>query len=225
LAGTGRLVRLGEDRVRALLRLQHPDLAGQPLRMIPGGGLSWIWRLGDELAIRLPRSQSASERLCRQHRWLPSLAPALPLAVPVPVRIGAPSVLFPWHWTVMRWVPGSVASQLPCDDKSVDVLAAFLRALHVESHIEAPVGDRLPDAPRVPRWIHGDLGPHTVVLAGGMPAGVVGWGEMCEGDPAVDLAAVCRALPSPAAARLLAAYDADEPTIERVSRWVGRRGE
>jgi aminoglycoside phosphotransferase (APT) family kinase protein len=222
LAATARdPVKLGSDRVRALLRLQHPDLAGLELRSVPSRGGSALWRLGDELAVRLPQSPSAADRLRRQHRWLPLLARSLPLAVPVPERIGAPSALFPWHWTVVRWVPGEPATTLPYDDKSVDVLAAFLRALHVEAHVDAPPfrlaqGSR----PGVPRWIHGDLGPETVVLAGGMLAGVVGFGELCGGDPAVDLASVVRWLPDFASSRLLTAYGADDATIARVDRWT-----
>lgn len=222
MIAAARTERLGEDRVRALLRLQHPSLAGLPLRLLTTGGGSRLWRLGDELAVRLPRTLDAADRLCRQDRWLPLLAPRLPLAVPEPVAIGAPSVLFPWHWSVVRWVPGETAPMLPCDDKSVDVLAAFLKALHVEAHHDAP-GFRVSGVdggPRVPRWIHGDLGPSTVVLAGGMLAGVVGFGELCGGDPAVDLASVCRWLPPAAGSRLLTAYGADDELIERVERWT-----
>lgn len=219
MIATARTDRLGNDRVRALLRLQQPELAGLPLAALPSRGGSSLWRLGDEFAVRLPRSREAADRLCRQNRWLPLLAPGLPLAVPEPIGMGAPSVLFPWHWSVVRWVPGEVASSLPSDDKSIDVLAAFLRALHVEAHIEAP-GYRVPGiegGPRMPRWIHGDLGPSTIVIAGGKPAGVVGFGELCGGDPAVDLASLCRWLP---AERLLAAYGADDELIERVGRWA-----
>lgn len=222
MIAAARTGRLGEDRVRALLRLQQPSLAGLPLVLVETGGGSRLWRLGDDLAVRLPRTRDAADRLCRQSRWLPLLAPALPLAVPEPVGIGAPSVLFPWHWAVVRWVPGETAPTLPCDDKSVDVLAAFLRALHEEAYIEAPEFrlSGVPGGPAVPRWIHGDLGPSAVVLDGGMPAGVVGFGELCGGDPAVDLASVSRWLPASAASRLLSAYGADEETAERVARWA-----
>jgi aminoglycoside phosphotransferase (APT) family kinase protein len=215
--------KLGSDRVRALLRLQQPDLAGLDLRPMPSLGGSTLWRLGDELAVRLPQSASAADRLCRQHRFLPALAPHLPLAVPVPVHLGAPSALFPWHWSVVRWVPGEPATALPYDDKSVDVLAAFLRALHVEAHLEAPPF-RLASSspPGVPRWIHGDLGPGTVVVAGGMLSGVVGFGELCGGDPAVDLASIGRWLPDFAFARLLDAYGAPETMIARVDQWRNR---
>jgi aminoglycoside phosphotransferase (APT) family kinase protein len=214
--------KLGEDRVRALLRLQFPELAGLALLPAPTRGGSSLWRLGEEYAVRLPLSRDAADRLCRQNRWLPLVAPNLPLAVPEPVGLAAPSVLFPWHWAVVRWVPGSTAPALPSDDKSVDVLAAFLKALHVEAHIEV-AGFRIPGVgggPRLPRWLHGDLGPSTVVLAEGMVAGVVGFGEMCGGDPAIDLASLCRWLPSAAGSRLLSAYGADDATVDRVRRWV-----
>ncbi|MFI6078865.1 phosphotransferase [Actinoplanes sp. NPDC051343] len=217
-----RTERLGEDRVRALLRLQHPDLAGLPLASVKVGGGSKLWRLGDDLAVRLPHTLDAADRLCRQDRWLPLLAPGLPLAVPEPVRIGAPSVLFRWHWSVVRWVPGETGLSLPTDDKSMDVLAAFLKALHVEAHIEAP-GFRIPGVaggPRVPRWIHGDLGPSNVVQAGGMLAGVVGFGELCGGDPAVDLASLRWWLPSGAGERLLAAYGGGDDLVTRVELWA-----
>jgi aminoglycoside phosphotransferase (APT) family kinase protein len=222
VTAAARTGRLGEDRVRALLRLQQPALAGLPLVPLEAGGGSRLWRLGDEYAVRLPRTRDAADRLCRQNRWLPLLAPGLPLAVPEPVGIGAPSVLFPWHWSVVRWVPGETGSPLPGDDKSVDVLAAFLKALHVEAHIEVP-GFRIPGVgggPRLPRWVHGNLGPSTVVLAGGMLAGVVGFGELCGGDPAIDLASVRRWLPEPARSRLLTAYGADSETAARVERWA-----
>jgi aminoglycoside phosphotransferase (APT) family kinase protein len=213
--------KLGDDRVRALLRLQHPALAGLDLRPVPSRGGSALWRLGDKLAVRLPQSASAADRLRRQHRFLPTLASHLPLAVPVPIEIGSPSALFPWHWTVVRWVPGEPAPALPYDDESVDVLAVFLSSLHVEAHLDAPPY-RLAQGvlPGVPRWIHGDLGPGTVVLDDGTLSGVVGFGELCGGDPAVDLASACRWLPDFASARLLTTYGADEAMIARVREWT-----
>jgi aminoglycoside phosphotransferase (APT) family kinase protein len=222
VTATARTEQLGDDRVRAMLRLQQPDLAGLSLVPLRSDGGCRLWRLGDEFAVRLPRTREAADRLCRQDRWLPALAPSLPLAVPEPVGVGAPSVLFPWHWTVVRWVPGQTATALPDDDKSLDVLAAFLKVLHVDAHLEAP---RFPTpgpvgGPAVPRWIHGELSPSTVVLAGGMLTGIIGFGGLCGGDPAVDLASLCRRLPAPAASRLLAAYGADDATVERVGRWA-----
>ncbi|MFJ9553639.1 phosphotransferase [Nocardiopsis sp. NPDC101807] len=129
------------ELVRDLLREQHPDLAGLPLREVEGGWGNQMWRLGEELAVRVQRMDAGPGPQLKERRWLPLLAPRLPLPVPVPVRGGAPCERFPKMWTVVTWVPG-----LPLDQGAItrgghaaDALAAFLRALHVPAPAEAPV--------------------------------------------------------------------------------------
>ncbi|MFC7219672.1 aminoglycoside phosphotransferase family protein [Streptomyces polyrhachis] len=129
------------DLVRDLLQEQHPDLAGLAIREVAGGWGNHMWRLGDELAVRMQRMDPTPELQLKERRWLPVLAPRLPLPVPTPVRFGEPSERFPKHWTVMTWVPGE-----PLDHGSIsrgshaaDTLAAFLRALHVQAPAEAPI--------------------------------------------------------------------------------------
>ena len=129
------------DLVRDLLQEQHPDLAGLAIREVAGGWGNQMWRLGDELAVRMQRMDPTPECQLKERRWLPVLAPVLPLPVPVPVRSGEPSGRFPGHWTVMTWVPGE-----PLDHGSISrgahaagTLAGFLRALHVEAPADAPV--------------------------------------------------------------------------------------
>jgi hypothetical protein len=73
--------------VRGLLREQHPDLADYPVRLGARGWDNPLWRLGDDLAVRLPwATQSADALLRKEHTWLPALAPRLPSPVPVPQR-------------------------------------------------------------------------------------------------------------------------------------------
>src|ERR1017187_9066626 len=79
---------IDEALVRALLHEQHPDLAGLALRAVAGGWDNRMWRLGEELAVRLPRTPRAPSLLRTEQRWLPFLAPGLPLPIPVPVRAG-----------------------------------------------------------------------------------------------------------------------------------------
>ncbi len=129
------------DLVRDLLRDQHPDLAGLPIREVAGGWGNQMWRLGDELAVRMQRMDPTPQLQLKERRWLPVLAPRLPLPVPAPVRFGEPSERFPKHWTVMTWVPGE-----PLDHGTIsrgvhaaDTLADFLRALHVEAPADAPI--------------------------------------------------------------------------------------
>ncbi|MEU3555917.1 aminoglycoside phosphotransferase family protein [Streptomyces fragilis] len=128
--------------VRDLLLEQHPDLAGLPLREVAGGWGNQMWRLGDDLAVRMPRQEGAAALLRKECRWLPVLGPRLPLPVPGPVRVGEPSARFPKPWTVMTWVPGEPLDQasLSRGDHAADTLAAFLAALHVEAPQDAPAG-------------------------------------------------------------------------------------
>ncbi|MEV0208637.1 aminoglycoside phosphotransferase family protein [Streptomyces sp. NPDC050788] len=139
--GTDAEIEITADLVRDLLQEQHPDLAGLAIREVAGGWGNQMWRLGDELAVRMQRMDATPELQLKERRWLPVLAPRLPLPVPTPVRYGEPSERFPKHWTVMTWVPGE-----PLDHGSIsrgthaaDTLAHFLRALHVEAPAEAPI--------------------------------------------------------------------------------------
>lgn len=128
------------ELVHDLLREQHPDLAGWAIREVAGGWDNQQWRLGDELAVRMPRTDRAPDLQRKECRWLPVLAPRLPLPVPVPVRTGAPSARFPKPWTVMTWVPGEPldCASISRGDHAADTLAGFLRALHVAAPAQAP---------------------------------------------------------------------------------------
>ncbi|MDY7084602.1 MAG: aminoglycoside phosphotransferase family protein [Actinomycetota bacterium] len=129
------------DLVRDLLREQHPDLAHLPLREVAGGWGNQMWRLGDDLAVRMQRMDDSPGPQLKERRWLPLLASRLPLPIPVPVRNGEPSERFAKLWTVMTWVGGTPLDQaiIGHGDHAADVLAAFLRALHVEAPADAPV--------------------------------------------------------------------------------------
>ncbi|MGW9416929.1 aminoglycoside phosphotransferase family protein [Cellulosimicrobium funkei] len=128
------------DLVREALTEQHPDLAGLPLREVAGGWGNQMWRLGDDLAVRVQRMDPTPELQLKERRWLPVLAPRLPLPVPTPVRHGEPSARLPRHWTVMTWVPGEPLDHgtITRGEHAADALAGFLRALHVAAPADAP---------------------------------------------------------------------------------------
>ncbi|MFE6162537.1 aminoglycoside phosphotransferase family protein [Streptomyces sp. NPDC056486] len=131
---------IDEALVRSLLHEQHPDLADLDLHGTVTGWDNQLWRLGDELAVRLPCTERAPDLLRKEHHWLPALAPRLPLPVPTPLRIGEPSTRFPKHWTIATWVPGEPLDRatISRDDHAADALAEFLRALHVDAPADAP---------------------------------------------------------------------------------------
>ncbi len=135
-------IEITAELVRDLLRDQHPDLADHPVTLGARGWDNQLWRLGDDLAVRLPwATESADELLRKEHAWLPTLAPRLPLPVPIPQRLGEPSARFPRPWIVTTWVPGEPADRAPIHAlDSATALAAFLMALHQPAPEQAPTG-------------------------------------------------------------------------------------
>ncbi|MFI1499991.1 aminoglycoside phosphotransferase family protein [Streptomyces platensis] len=134
---------INADLIAELLREQHPDLADLPLTFGAHGWDNQLWRLGDELAVRLPwATEDSDELLLKEHALLPALAPHLPLQVPVPQRLGQPSGRFPHPWIVTTWVAGEPADRAPATRgaEAADTLAAFLTALHQPAPDDAPRG-------------------------------------------------------------------------------------
>lgn len=120
------------DLVRRLLASQHPELAALPIERVASAGTdNAMYRLGEEFAARLPRIHWAVENVEKERRWLPAIAPVLPLAVPLPVAAGVPEEQFPYPWNVVQWVPGELATLDRLDDpvRAAIVLAEFVRAL------------------------------------------------------------------------------------------------
>ncbi len=92
---------IDEALVRRLLAEQFPVWADLPLMLVePKGTVNAIFRLGDELAVRLARRQGPTEPGGKELDWLPVLAPLLPLELPVPVAQGRPGGEYPWFWDV-----------------------------------------------------------------------------------------------------------------------------
>ncbi|MFJ3384831.1 MULTISPECIES: aminoglycoside phosphotransferase family protein [unclassified Curtobacterium] len=127
--------------VRALLADQHPDLAGLPLEVVADGWDNVVVRLGDLLAVRLPRREAAARLIEHEQRWLPEIAERVAAIVPVPdpVRIGRPALGYPWSWSIVRWLPGTAAGVRPGGTAVAEALAAFVGLLHVPAPADAPV--------------------------------------------------------------------------------------
>lgn len=129
------------ELVQVLLEAQHPDLAGLSLRRTAEGWDNVMFRLGADLAVRLPRRQMAAVLIEHEQRWLPQLGPRLPIPAPIPVRVGAPGPGYPWAWSVCPWLPGvDIEHAAPHDwDDTAERLAAFLTVLHRPAPRDAPV--------------------------------------------------------------------------------------
>ncbi|AOX65818.1 hypothetical protein BJK06_08680 [Curtobacterium sp. BH-2-1-1] len=127
--------------VAALLRDQHPDLADLPLAIVASGWDNVVVRLGELLAVRLPRRAAAAALIEHEQRWLPEIAHRVAAIVPVPdpVRTGRPALGYPWSWSVVRWLPGTPAGERAGGVQVAEALAAFVELLHVPAPPDAPV--------------------------------------------------------------------------------------
>lgn len=113
-------VAIDDVLVRRLLATQMPELAGLPISLVsPWGTDNGIWRLGDDLVIRLPRINWAEPQIGLEAAWLPVLGPFLPIAVPTPLAVGEPTDGYPFRWAVHRWIAGEAAAPETMNDPVV----------------------------------------------------------------------------------------------------------
>jgi aminoglycoside phosphotransferase (APT) family kinase protein len=219
-----------EPLVRRLLETQAPEFATLPLTRVPAWGTDHvIFRLGDDLAVRLPKVGWAAGQGRLEQKWLPRVASRVPVDVAVPIVVGAPEHGFPHPWYVVPWLDGDAVDPDAVDLTSLAVdLAGFVRALETVDPTGAPVArdgsrggplaaadaetraaaEQLRSDPEVdvdallavwragveaPPWrgpgvlVHGDLMDGNLLLRDGRLAGVIDWGGLRAGDPAVEL--------------------------------------
>ena len=127
--------------VAALVKAQHPDLAG-PLRLVSDGWDNQLYRLGDAHAVRIPRREVAAHLIEHEQQMLPGIAQRVHARVPVPVRVGVASEAFPFPWSIVEWIDGIDGASLGASERAglAEPLAAFVGELAVPT----------PDAPRNP---------------------------------------------------------------------------
>lgn len=134
--------------VRRLLEVQFPELAQLPIRPVESmGTVNVIFRLGDDLCVRLPRLEEGDWSLEREWTWLPRLAPHLPLGIPKPVAMGHPTSWYPFCWAIYQWIDGAPYADDLVDDEC-DVardLGRFVAAMRsMERAKDAPRAGRRP---------------------------------------------------------------------------------
>jgi aminoglycoside phosphotransferase (APT) family kinase protein len=118
--------------VRRLLTRQFPQWADLPVRSVPSAGTeNALFRLGDEIVVRLPRRPDSVGQVDKEHQWLPRFAPHLPLAIPLPLAKGTPSDDYPSVWSIQQWLNGENATldRLAHPNQAAIKLAQFITAL------------------------------------------------------------------------------------------------
>jgi len=241
---------IDEPLVRELLAQQFPQWADLPLERAGDGTVNVIYRLGDELSLRLPRREGPETEEDIEFRWLPVLAPKLPVAIPRPVARGRPGAGYPWFWSIHTWLDG----ELPIEPLAVAEVAALVGALqridtlggpepaygrgrplsdrdssvrHALERLRAPAATELweralaaPAWGGVDVWIHADLDRRNVLVRDGRLAGVLDWGGVGIGDPAVDVMVAWKLVAPEERGRFRALLDVDDATWLRAQGWV-----
>lgn len=89
------------------------------------------FRLGDDMAVRLPSARFYAPQVEKEHRWLPILGPQLPLPIPTPIAMGQPLHFYPWPWSIYGWLPGRTPTmrQVSGSRRLARSLGLFLGAL------------------------------------------------------------------------------------------------
>jgi aminoglycoside phosphotransferase (APT) family kinase protein len=143
-------IEIDEALVRRLLAEQYPEWLDLPLRRAePAGTVNAIFRLGNDLSVRLSRREGPTEPGGKEFDWLPRLAPLLPVDVPVPVGQGRPTGGYPWFWDIHTWVAGQSVRVEEIDSLQAGRdLAELVGALQQVSATGAPPGRGIPLAKR-----------------------------------------------------------------------------
>lgn len=203
------------SHIKQLLHAQFPQWTNLEIKEITSSGTdNRIFRLGDDMCIRLPRIPGVDESIDREMMWLLHLVESLPTEIPHILAKGMPSAFYPFHWTVCRWIKGENAFDTEIQDMhqlAID-LAAFLRDLHKIDTYNAPLSRRgvslstrqnfdpgedfiniweecLQAKPwdKPPVWLHGDLLPTNILIKNDRLHGILDFSFMGIGDPACDL--------------------------------------
>lgn len=125
-------VEINLSLVEKLIRNQFPKWADFLIKPVASSG--WdnrTFHLGEDMTIRLPSNAEYASQVEKEQRWLPILAPHLPLAIPQPIAMGKPTSEYPWHWSIYQWIDGSSVTNAQITDLNLfsKSLAEFLKAL------------------------------------------------------------------------------------------------
>jgi aminoglycoside phosphotransferase (APT) family kinase protein len=233
--------------VRRLVAAQFPQWAGLPIEPVPSGGtVNALYRLGDDLVVRLPRAEWGAGGIAKDSAWLPRLAPLVPVEIPVPRATGRPgegehpsadddadaaglAADLAGLVEALRRIdlPGGLPSRrgAPLAEVQDDDARHALRRLdgRIDVAAAAAAWDAALAAPRwngPPVWVHGDLLPGNLLVRDGRLTGVLDWGSVGVGDPACDLVAAWGALPVGAREVFRERLDVDDATWARGRGWA-----
>lgn len=144
-------VSVSAEQARRLIAGQFPKWAALDVTPVGDGGWdNWTFHLGEDMLLRLPSAKEYALAVDKEHRWLPQLAPFLPLPIPVPLGRGEPTPDYPFPWSVYAWIDGTPSTFEGVADaiRFAEDLADFVAALQA---VDASTGPQ----PGTHNWFRG----------------------------------------------------------------------
>jgi aminoglycoside phosphotransferase (APT) family kinase protein len=232
-----------EGLARRLVAIQFPSFAQASIRRIGSGWDNAAYLVEEHLIFRFPQRSIAAPLMIKELANLPLLAPQMPIPIPLPVWAGRPREEYPWYFGGYEMLLGASASsrELSDDDRLrlASDLGLFLRALHdvdpqplLEAGLPSDdIGKLDPkrlgvgEAPLEgeERVVHGDLyALHLLLDPENRLCGVIDWGDLHYGLPAVDLAVAHLMVPPHFHDAFFAAYGEVDDRTWRFARYRAR---
>lgn len=103
---------IDKSLVSRLINKQFPKFKDYPISpILPGGWDNRVFRLGEDMLIRMPSAKKYEVQVEKEYKWLPKLSPLLPLRIPEPIEIGHEDEIYPWKWSIYKWIDGEIAAK------------------------------------------------------------------------------------------------------------------
>ncbi len=110
-------IRADITRVRQLVDTELPNYASLPLKRLAAfGSTNVLFRLGDELLVRLPRQPGGGSAIDKEQHWLPEISRHLSVRVPEVIAVGEPSSGFSERWSIVSWLEGELPKACSPED-------------------------------------------------------------------------------------------------------------
>ncbi|MCF7852272.1 MAG: aminoglycoside phosphotransferase family protein, partial [Simkaniaceae bacterium] len=124
-----------QELAKSLIQSQFPEFSNLQIRKFhPNGWDHATFRLGDEMVMRLPTAERYAAQVNKEQQWLPFLSEHLSITIPQPIALGQPSQLYPWSWSIYRWIEGYSVNTLNLNEQELESLAIqlahFINELH-----------------------------------------------------------------------------------------------
>lgn len=121
-------------QIRLLIDTQFPEYKNLAIRKIDNSGHdNNSYHLGDDFSLRFPSAEAYSTQVIKEHTYLKALQESIPIPITEPIALGTPSEIFPFHFSINRWIKGETLTRNNINDKKQFAIELALFLLSLQS--------------------------------------------------------------------------------------------